>query len=121
MGSSNDFSTNRHSSNSKEIVIPIRHPDLCFNDGNIAILSNNNYFLVHQGLLCRHSEVLKTSINALQGRNDDPQSLEGCPVLHLQDSPEDIASFLVALYDGMCVYGPGAYYSSSISFFTVPL
>ncbi|KII92351.1 hypothetical protein PLICRDRAFT_104322 [Plicaturopsis crispa FD-325 SS-3] len=59
----NDFSTNRHSilleDPAAASLPPGRHPDICFNDGNVAILTGGFYFLVHQGLLCRHSTVLE--------------------------------------------------------------
>jgi hypothetical protein len=101
MAAVDDFSTNRHSvqiqgSNKSG---PIRYPDLCFEDGNLAILTGDYYFLVHEGLLRRHSEVLDNRINAL-GRT---RLLEGRPVLLLDDAHLGVAHFLQALYDGMCV------------------
>jgi len=32
-----------------------RHPSLCFDDGNLAIVTEQSYFLIHRGLLCRQS------------------------------------------------------------------
>lgn len=101
---SDEFSTNRHSAATAKTLDKSsisRHPDICFNDGNIAILTGDYYFLVHQGLLYRHSDVLEKLAKALDGVH--LQVLEGRPVLHLQDSPEDMSRFLLALYDGMCV------------------
>jgi hypothetical protein len=35
-----------------------RRPSLSFEDGNVAILAGNFYFLVHRGFLSRQSEYL---------------------------------------------------------------
>lgn len=101
-----DFSTNRYSGNSgtsgkthTEQLQPSRHPDLCFNDGNLAVLTGTNYFLVHQGLLCRHSSSLASIIESLEGKQG--RSLEGRLVLELSETSNDVYYFLLALYDGM--------------------
>ncbi|KAJ3877905.1 hypothetical protein F5051DRAFT_242501 [Lentinula edodes] len=85
-------------SNSLEIVT--RHTDFSFKDGNIALLAGKCYFLVHQGLLCRHSPVLRTALESLENASTFV-SLEGRPVLEVQDSSEDMFYFLIALYDGI--------------------
>jgi hypothetical protein len=80
---------------------PSRHPDLCFKDGNLAVLTGGHYFLVHQGLLCRHSDPLAATIKALEEKQD--RFLEGRVVLELPDASNDVYYFLLALYDGMYV------------------
>ncbi|KAJ7703235.1 hypothetical protein B0H17DRAFT_1042405 [Mycena rosella] len=92
-----DFSTNRHENQQPHQTPPTRHPELSFPDGNLAILTGSVYFLVHNGLLCRHSVPLEQAINALDLR----VQLEGRPVLHLLDSSHDMSHFLSALYDGL--------------------
>ena len=98
-----DFSTNRHVvgfERSLEIVLPPRrHPDLCFDDGNIAVLSGSYYFIIHQGFVCRHSAPLATAIKELNDKL--PVFLETRPVLQLSDSTNDLFCFLRALYDGV--------------------
>lgn len=98
-----DFSTNQHAPKPHEIQVQVssRNPDICFNDGNIAIKAGSQYSLVHRGVLARHSDVLESLIQTLEG-DVNSRHLEGRPVLELQDSPEDIVRFLQALYDGMC-------------------
>ena len=100
---SDDFSTNRHVvgfERSLEIVLPPRrHPDLCFDDGNIAVLSGSYYFIIHQGFVCRHSAPLATAIKELNDKL--PVFLETRPVLQLSDSTNDLFCFLRALYDGV--------------------
>ncbi|KAJ3724427.1 hypothetical protein EV361DRAFT_929274 [Lentinula raphanica] len=77
-----------------------KHVNLSFKDGNIALLAGKHYFIVHQGLLCRHSPVLRTALEAIENTSN-LISLEGRPVLEVQDSSEDISYFLIALYDGI--------------------
>ncbi|KAF7315405.1 hypothetical protein MIND_00055200 [Mycena indigotica] len=90
-----DLASNRHHSTATSE--PTRHPDLSFTDGNIAILTGQVYFLVHKGLLCRHSTPLQQMTKSL----DPLIRLEGRPILALQDTPQEMALFLAALYDGV--------------------
>lgn len=96
-----DFSTNMHLATKISTESSVRHPDLCFDDGNIAILTGGFYFLVHEGLLCRHSEVLDKLVKDLD--RTQAHLTEGRITLHLEDPPEAMANFLRALYDGMWV------------------
>ncbi|KAJ4483481.1 hypothetical protein J3R30DRAFT_1786748 [Lentinula aciculospora] len=82
-----------------------RHANLSFKDGNVALLAEKRYFLVHQGLLSRHSPVLKTALEALENTST-LYSLEGRPVLEVQDSSEDMSYFLITLYDGIPELSP---------------
>jgi hypothetical protein len=95
---SSDFSTNRHDARPHELLE--RHPDICFEDGNLAVLAGSYYCLVHQGVLSRISDTLKMLVTTCL-KGDNVRFQEGRPVLHLQDSPDDLGRFLLALYDGM--------------------
>ena len=77
----------------------VRHADLSFVDGNIVVLAGSDYFIVHQGLLVRHSQVFHELIKAM----DTTPAIEGRPVLSLPESSRSIAYLLQALYDGMSV------------------
>ena len=100
-----DFSTNRFAAigaNGKtqpEHPTPSRHTDLCFNDGNLAVFAGQTYFLVHRGLLCRHSTPLSRMIETLESHQ--PRYIEGRLVLELSEPSNDVYHFLLALYDGM--------------------
>ncbi|KAM5533314.1 hypothetical protein V8D89_012988 [Ganoderma adspersum] len=91
-----DFSSNRCASPVEEYEVSTRHPDIYFEDGNLSIVAGRQYFIVHRGLLCRHSEVLRVRIESI--KTNDERLLEGLAVLYLDDSPEDLAHFLRALY-----------------------
>ena len=109
MLSPDDFSTNRSSpvgaATSGVLHVdyaqcqPVRHSDLCFDDGNLAVLTGATYFLVHQGLLSRHSAPLAALIEDLEEKS--PRLLEGRLVLELPEPSADVYPFLLALYDGM--------------------
>ncbi|KAH9949635.1 hypothetical protein B0H21DRAFT_727749 [Amylocystis lapponica] len=95
-----EFSSNRHTTALKEYQVLVRHPELCFEDANLAVVAGHQYFLVHQGLLRHHSEVLD---QVLRDRDmSKRQPIEGRPALYVEDSPEDMANFLRALY-GSCL------------------
>jgi len=76
-----------------------RRPSLSFEDGNVAVLAGNFYFLVHRGFLSRQSEYLAELIKA--NCSCPTMMLEGRPVLHLPDSPDDISLLLHSMYDGL--------------------
>ncbi|KAF5326275.1 hypothetical protein D9611_000481 [Ephemerocybe angulata] len=109
---SDDFSTNQSdvassvttstiedpssSSLKPDVAIYHRHV-LSFDDGNLALLAEDRYFIIHQGLLCRHSAVLQ----ALIADSKDARILLGRPVLELDEKWSDLGCFLASLYDGV--------------------
>ena len=94
-----DFSTNRHSVK----LAPIRHPDIWFSDGNIALVAGDFYFSVHQGVLCRHSEPFAELIKKIKMEDSQTRLIDGHLVLVINDQPKDLARLLIALYDGVYV------------------
>ncbi|KAI0793251.1 hypothetical protein C8Q75DRAFT_713174 [Abortiporus biennis] len=98
-----DFSSNSYTastaiafSSCSKFEVPTRHSDMSFDDGNIALLAGHVYFLVHRGLLCRHSNILHNMI--LEEKGSDHETLEGRPILRLPHDPMDLSFFLRALY-----------------------
>lgn len=82
-----------------------RHPDLWFNDGSVILKAETVLFRVHMSILSRHSVFFKDMFTLPQppessSTQAQDEIVEGCPVVSLQDSPDDLASLLVALYDG---------------------
>jgi hypothetical protein len=76
-----------------------RRLSLSFEDGNVAILAGKSYFLVHRGFLSRQSEYLAELTRDIHAC--PTMTLEGRPVLHLPDSPDDISLLLHSMYDGL--------------------
>ncbi|KAF6741453.1 hypothetical protein DFP72DRAFT_944073 [Ephemerocybe angulata] len=77
--------------------IAVTRSDIWFDDGSLVIQAENTQFKVHKGVLTRHSSVF-ADVFAMPHPEGEP-TIEGCPVLQLQDSAEDINNFLLALYD----------------------
>ncbi|CDO76729.1 hypothetical protein BN946_scf184796.g23 [Trametes cinnabarina] len=90
-----DFSSNRHATPPQEHIIPTRHPELCFPDGNLAVVTGKHYFIVHRGILSRHSEVFGRRIEELDP--DRAPRLDGLVAMILDDRAEDFVHFLRAL------------------------
>ncbi|KAH7913041.1 hypothetical protein BJ138DRAFT_1146895 [Hygrophoropsis aurantiaca] len=93
-----------------------RHADLWFTDGSIVLKSEQTLFRVHKSQLSRHSAFFRDLFSLPQPAEDRPTSpppsraplleydstseIEGCSVLRLHDTPQDVQNLLIALYDG---------------------
>jgi len=69
-----------------------------FDDGNIVLVVCTDAFRVHKSVLARSSEIFRDLFTVAQ-----PCSypfIEGCPIVHLSDHPDDVRHLLRALYDG---------------------
>ena len=92
------------------------HPALCFQDATVAVLAGSSYFMVHAGLLARHSLVFADTFKA----GAPAQRFRGRPVFEVQDDSQDMAFFLLALYDGTYV-PPSSILSQETSLRQVPI
>ncbi|GJJ08515.1 hypothetical protein Clacol_002733 [Clathrus columnatus] len=83
-----------------------RHRDLYFSDGSIVLLADKTVFRVYIGLLTLHSSVFKELIESAQHPivPTDSETYDGCPLLRLQDTPEDLTHLLKTL---LSWFGPG--------------
>ncbi|KAF8518709.1 hypothetical protein BU17DRAFT_76104 [Hysterangium stoloniferum] len=80
-----------------------RHSDLWFDDGSIVLRAKEPVMLfrVHRALIARHSEVFRNMFMIPQPQTrGDTELVEGCPVVDIYDSANDVSSLLRALYDG---------------------
>lgn len=92
-------------------ALPIPYPGLCFDSGDLLVIANRSFFLVHRHLIARHSARLATLVSSAESSHGNttenylcsvPDSFSGeKPMLILEDAEEDIALFLKALYDGL--------------------
>jgi hypothetical protein len=80
--------------------------ELWFEDGNIVIQADSVLFKVHRGILSAQSSVFADMFGmpAPQGGGDCNEKYEGCPIVRLYDSPEEVTHFLRAVVDSRCVY-----------------
>lgn len=85
---------------SSRIATVQRHPDLWFDDGSVVCRAENTLFRVHMSQLARHSECFRDMFALAKPSKEEEDVVDGCPVLDLQDSPQDLASLFAALYDG---------------------
>ncbi|KAF8216730.1 hypothetical protein K438DRAFT_1953636 [Mycena galopus ATCC 62051] len=67
-----------------------------FSDGSVVLQAANTQFRVHWGVLALHSTVFR-DMQGLPQPPDQP-NIEGCPVVEISDSPEDVENLLQALY-----------------------
>ncbi|KAJ6581437.1 hypothetical protein B0H19DRAFT_1115175 [Mycena capillaripes] len=93
-----------------------RHTDLWFKDGSVICQAENTLFRVHVSQLSRHSALFRdiftlpqpsrprsrslSSLDTLEDVRAVLDDCENCPLVFLHDKAEDVANFLVALYDG---------------------
>ncbi|PIL26473.1 hypothetical protein GSI_12231 [Ganoderma sinense ZZ0214-1] len=75
----------------------VRHSEeLWFGDGNVILAARHTGFRVFRSLLATQSTVF-AEIFASSSSGSDPEIFEGCPVVRVSDTPEDIAHFLRVL------------------------
>lgn len=77
-----------------------RHPELWFSDGSVVLKAEKVIFRVHMSILSRHSVFFRDMFSLPQPPSQNDDTMDGCPLISLQDSPDDLASLLIALYDG---------------------
>ncbi|KAJ7612069.1 hypothetical protein FB45DRAFT_843338 [Roridomyces roridus] len=75
---------------------PHRIPELWFDDGSIIVQAGNSQFRVHRSILAACSPVFKDMLSFPQPA--DAELVEGCPVVHLPDAPEEVTVFLKAIF-----------------------
>lgn len=69
-----------------------------FDDGNVVLIADDTLFRVHRGVLSHHSVVFRDMFMIPQP--EEFEQMEGCPVVHLSDSPRELGVLLGALYEG---------------------
>jgi len=70
---------------------------LWLDDGSVVIQAELTQFRVHRTVLSRHSQVFRNMFSVPQPVYED--NIEGCPIVHLSDSAQDVSHLLSALYD----------------------
>ncbi|KAI0669061.1 hypothetical protein C8Q78DRAFT_978943 [Trametes maxima] len=68
----------------------IRDIEFWLDDGNIILNSRNVSFKVYKGMLAEHSDVFKSMYQIAQGVQAPSEQQDGCPVVQLDDSPDDL-------------------------------
>jgi len=80
-----------------EGTLPLtRAPDLWFEDGTIILQAETRLFRVYKGILSLHSSVFRDMFSFPQP--NDQSLVEGCMVVVVHDSAEDMTEFLKAIH-----------------------
>ena len=78
-------------------VTPLkRSEEVWFDDGNVILQTRDMQFKVHRGVLAKHSPIFSDLFQIPQPPSEP--TVDGCPVVELQDSPVDVKYVLKALY-----------------------
>lgn len=83
-------------------VDPVRS-DIWYHDGNVILQAGNTQFKVYQGALAEASSVFKDMFSFPQPPAADTELVEGCPVVHVSDSAEELKIVLQAMLQLQCV------------------
>ncbi len=76
-----------------------RDPDVWFDDGNVIVIAQRTAFRFHRGTLAQHSEIFRSLFSIPQPTS--PDTMDGCPVICVTDTPYDFKFLLRAIYDGV--------------------
>lgn len=68
-----------------------------FHDGNIVLEAEDTLFRVHQSVLSRQSQIFEDAFSIAQGIQGN--KIEGCAVIKLSDTAEDMVNLISLLYD----------------------
>lgn len=74
-----------------------------FDDGNIVLRAQGKVFRVYKGILARESRVFRDMFLFPTSGQEDTYEDTGCPVVEVQDDPEDMELFLSVMFDSGCV------------------
>ncbi|KAI1792548.1 hypothetical protein LXA43DRAFT_325643 [Ganoderma leucocontextum] len=74
---------------------PKHDEEFWLEDGNIVLFSGDTAFRIYRGLLAAQSSVFADTFTAASSKADE--TYQGCPVIHLSESPEDLRHFLRVL------------------------
>ncbi|KAI0373891.1 hypothetical protein BV20DRAFT_1012809 [Pilatotrama ljubarskyi] len=80
-----------------------KHPVFWFSDGSLVLRAQSSLFRVHISQLCRKSTFFRDLFSLPQPAHPaetEGERMEGCPVLDLHDTPEDVANMVKVIYDG---------------------
>lgn len=74
-----------------------------FEDGNVILEAEGIQFKVHRGILSESSSVFKDMFTLPQPPSMDEELIDGCPIVHLSDTAEEVTYMLEALCQRKCV------------------
>lgn len=91
----------RSNDSAPEQLIYIQRSEFWQDDGNVILQARSTQFRVHKSMLSNHSSIFKDMFANAAPIGEE--LVEGCPVIHLSDSPVDMHHVLRAIYERGCV------------------
>lgn len=89
-----------------------RTEDLWFHDGNLILKAENTLFRVYSGFLAARSSVFRDMFS-FPPPEEGNAKLDGCHIVVLYDSAEDLTYFLRAIFDSRYVHSTLSKYNST--------
>lgn len=86
-------------------LYPVVRSEIWFEDGNVVLEAERKQFKVHRGMLARSSSIFRDMFTVPQPQNPEEASVDGCVIIRLPDSAEDVEIVLQALVERGCVAG----------------
>jgi hypothetical protein len=80
-------------------IEPVRSADIWYEDGTLVVRAEYTLFRVYRGILAAQSEVFNDMLSVPQPPSAETETFDGCPVVRVQDTAEDMSRFLRALTD----------------------
>ncbi|KAF7298006.1 hypothetical protein HMN09_01021600 [Mycena chlorophos] len=77
---------------------PITRSKIWYKDGSVVLQASSTQFRVHFGVLAEHSTVFK-DMYELPQPDDSGLTVEGCPLVQLDDDPAELRRLLLVLYN----------------------
>jgi hypothetical protein len=74
----------------------VRSSKFWFEDGNVVLQAEHTQFRLHRSVLSMHSPIFKDMFACSQPENGP--TVDGCPLIHLSDTLEDVKNFVKILY-----------------------
>ena len=81
---------------------PVRS-DIWYADGNVILQAEGVQFKVHKSILAQSSPVFEDMFSLPQPPSSGVDTLDGCPIVHLSDSAEEVGHVLRAIFQQQCV------------------
>jgi hypothetical protein len=85
---------------------PVCSADVWYDDGTLVLCAENTLFRVYRGILAAQSEIFRDMLSVPQPPGTDGDMFEGCPLVHVQETVDDMTRFLRALLEPRCVRSP---------------
>ncbi|KAK7691527.1 hypothetical protein QCA50_004926 [Cerrena zonata] len=76
----------------------LRRSDIWFDDGNLVIQAGDQLFRVYKGMLTSISPVFKDLFLVAVPSSEDPEMIDGCPVIRVPDPSDEFHSLMKVLF-----------------------